>query len=99
MNEYEEKAQDAGVEAAKILTKALNNMSYENVSIKAFVNAITTSHRTLQQSTMRAILALIMEWASKEEEGCFDGRNEATVKFCKKIKELAIEENAYFPFI
>ncbi len=98
MTEHEEKVRQAGEDAANNLTKALNCMSYEKEVIEEFVKAITTNHRTLQQSTMRAMMALIMEWAAMGEKGHHDARNEATVKFCQKIKTLATEENAYFPF-
>ena len=99
MNEYEERANDAGKEAAEMLTKALNSMSYSKEVTKAFVESITHSHRTLQQVTMGTMMALIMAWAEMDENGCSDMRNEATVRFCSKIKELALFENAYFPFI
>jgi len=94
-----EKAIQGGAEAAGKLTKVLNIMSYEQEAIKGFVETITNSHRTLQQSTMRAMFALIMEWADMEEKGMHDPRNEATVKFCQEIKKIALEQNAYFPFI
>lgn len=95
MNEYEEKAFNQGVEAATIFTKALNSMSYDKEAIKGFVEKITTSHRTLQQSAMRAIFALLMEWADSSH----DERNEATVQFCQDVKKLAEEKNISFPFI
>jgi len=103
MNEYAQKSHDAGKEVASLLTSALNSMTYEKEVIEGFVHGITTSHRTLQQSTMRGIYALIMDWAEKEERGMFDARNEATVKFCKAVKALVEEnttsKNINFPFI
>lgn len=99
MNEHEEKAREAGRNAAKDFTKALNSMSYEKEVIEEFVKEITTSHRSLQQSTMRGVFALIIQWAKAGEDGQFDARNEATVKFCQEIKSIALEQNAYFPFV
>lgn len=98
MNEHEERARASGKKIADDLTKALNSMSYEEV-IEEFVKTITTSHRSLQQSTMRGVFALIMKWAWMESEGMFDDRNKATVRFCRDIKKLALEEDAHFPFI
>ena len=99
MNEFEEKAREAGQNAANDLTKALNSMSYEKEVTEGFVTALTNTHRSLQQSTMRSIFSLLMRWAEDEEVGKFDARNEATVKFCSKIKKLAEGENVHFPFI
>jgi len=99
MNEYQQKANDAGKEAGDILIKALNSMTYDDEAIKGFVDSLTHTHRTLQQASMRAIMALIMAWAEMDEKGCCDLRNEATVKFCSKIKALALEDNTYLPFI
>lgn len=99
MNEHEEKARKSGQEAAKLFTKALNSMSYEKEVIEEFVKEITTSHRSLQQSSMRGVFALLMQWADMGEAGQFDDRNKATVQFCQEIKKIALEENAYFPFI
>lgn len=95
MNEYELKANEAGSKAAEDLMKALNTMSYEKETIKGFVDTITRSHRTLQQSTMRSIFALMMQWADSH---C-DARNEATVKFCKNVKKMTADKNIHFPFI
>lgn len=99
MNEYEERARQSGKNVANDFTKALNSMSYEKEVIEEFVEEIATSHRTLQQSTMRGVFALIMHWAEAGEDGQFDARNEATVKFCQEIKKLALEQNACFPLI
>ena len=99
MNEYEEKANDKGKEIGDMLTKALNSMSYDKEVIKGFVDSITHSHRTLQQSSMRAVMALILAWAEMDENGHSDMRNEATLKFCSKVKKLALEDNTYLPFI
>ena len=94
--EYYEKGQKSGVE----LTASLNTMSYEKEVINGFVDAVTSQHRTIQQSSMRAIYALIMKWAEMEENNQYDLRNEATVKFCKKLKDTFNEENGiYLPFV
>ena len=99
MNEYQEDAQEKGKKIANELTSALNGMSYSKDVIECFVKGVTSSHRTLQQLSMGAIFSLMMRWAEMEESGCFDLRNEATVKFCKQVKELAEKENVAFPFI
>jgi len=98
-DEHIDKAIQGGSDAADKLTKILNVMSYEKEATQGFVDTIINSHRTIQQSTMRTVFALIMEWAKKGEEDVFDARNEATVKFSQAIKKLAIEQNISFPFI
>ncbi len=99
MEEWEEEAYNKGKDIGENLTKALNSMTYENEITRGFVDSITSSHRTLQQSAMRSIHVLIMKWASMEESGDYDPRNEATVKFCKAVKDNAELEPLHFPFI
>ena len=92
---YEEDAYDKGKKVASDLTKALNTMTYEKEVTRGFVDEIIQSHRTIQQSTMRAISSLIMRWADSSH----DARNQSTVEFCQKIKKMIEDENIYFPFI
>ena len=92
---YEEDAYDKGKKVASDLTKALNTMTYEKEVTRGFVDEIIQSHRTIQQSTMRAIYSLIMRWADSN----YDARNQSTVEFCQKIKKMIEDENIHFPFI
>lgn len=60
---------------------------------KAFAKRIACEHRTHQQSVMRAVAYLLDEFAKSEH----DGRNQATVEFCKEINPTL---NQYvFPYI
>jgi hypothetical protein len=97
--DYKQEAHEKGEQVAKDLSNALNSMSYDKEVIRGFVDKLTSEHRTLQQSSMRAISSLIMRWAEMEEKGYYDLRNEATVKFCKRVKEVMEAENISLPFI
>ena len=99
LKDYQKEADRKGQEAAEMLSRALNTMTYEKETIEGFVRGITNQHRSLQQGCMRAIYALIMEWASQQERGYFDLRNEETVKFCKAIKDCILPGNRNFPLI
>ena len=92
-------ATQEGAKLAKEFCRKINCMSTAEEFTSAFINAIMHEHRTLQQGVMRSIYNLILEWAKAEELGYYDGRNEATVKFCQSIKALAEKDNVAFPFI
>ena len=93
-------AEIEGKKIAKEFVNTLNSMTYEKDVARGFVEEVVNSHRTLQQSTMRAIYKLLEKWAEMKESGNFDARNEATVSFCSKVKEMAEKENlGHFPFI
>lgn len=98
-NQYQQEAYDKGSEIAQELTTALNSMTYEKEVIQGFVDQITKSHRTLQQSTMRAVSALIFRWAEMKDKGHYDLRNEATVNSCSIMKRSMEKENICIPFI
>lgn len=99
-SEYKKEFYEKGKNVASELSSVLNSMTYEEEVIKGFVEGITLQHRTLQQSSMRAILVLISEWAKMEENKRYDLRNEATVKMCKKIKDFLDKEDlTYLPFV
>jgi len=78
---------EKGKEIAKQFSDALNSFTPDNV-VKGFVEGITRNHRTLQQSSMDAIMSVIREWAKMYDEKCFDLRNEATCKLCKSIVDM-----------
>lgn len=97
VEDYREEAYNKGEKIAKELSDALNSMTFDKELINGFVDGITKQHRTLQQSSMRAIMALIKEWSEMAEKGYFDRRNEATVRFCQEIIEKCSINS--FPFI
>ena len=49
------------------------------------VEAIMQEHRTLQQLMFSMFMECIAEWATKDKDGRYDGRNEYTVKTCNQI--------------
>ena len=77
--------------AAHTFTSALNSFSFSN---QEFADEVVRSHRTIQQSAMRAILATIKAIA---EQKCFDDRNEASVMMARKIVEAV--DDMKLPFI
>ena len=97
LSDYKKEAYNKGEKVAKDLSNALNSMTFDKEVIKGFVDGLTKQHRTIQQSSMRAIYELIGRWAKMGEEGQFDDRNQATVQFCQEIMEKC-EKNS-FPFI
>lgn len=73
----------SGSEMAQMLDEFCNKADREDIA--AFVEQVTMrTHRTLQQAIMRLFIATIEAWATQKN---FDGRNEATIKLCKRIIE------------
>jgi phosphoenolpyruvate-protein kinase (PTS system EI component) len=95
--EYKDEAYNKGEKIAKDLSDALNSMTFDEEVVKGFVKGITTQHRTLQQSSMRAMFAVMYQFSKMCESGHFDARNKDTVEFCKRV----IDDNRdlYLPFI
>ena len=79
-------------EAMEVIVNATNTMGTEDEVVRGMVEGIENCHRTLQQSFMRCFAEAMKEYGDTR---FFDARNEASVKFAKKIGEM--EE--YFPFI
>jgi hypothetical protein len=70
--------------AADELVVAVNELSFD---VEAFAAAVRASHRTSQQAVMRAIVALLQQWADDAESGNFDLRNEDSVRLAKRIQD------------
>ena len=80
-----------GYIAGQLLMTAINGRSKE---CGDFIDAVLTSHRTLQQSFAgNIILAFITKVASMDERS-FDGRNECMKRFCDMLKK-AIDESDF----
>ena len=90
MSDYERAQKEEAQKAVRALSDFVNNMGHDP---KAFVEALSREHRTLQQSATSVMLAWF-EHLSKLEEGWYDLRNEASVQVAKKIWPI-VEEN-YF---
>lgn len=80
-------------ELASKLNDLVNNFNCEG-DCALLVNRMANNHRTLQQNTMRYIIApLILMWADSD---C-DERNKDTVELCRELKPIV--ERAHFAFI
>lgn len=71
--------------AAECLANAVNEISFDN---EAFAIAIGCQHRTLQQSVMRALVAVANQLSTGYDEGRYDLRNEAACKLAVEISKL-----------
>ena len=80
--------------ALSALSDACNSFSFKP---QKFAKGICFEHRTLQQKLCSMAVAIIKEMGS--EDYPYDGRNEASVKFCKKLVESGALDDAYFPCI
>lgn len=108
MNEeltYEERRQQANNDRDRRirdivsnLMDELNKMGSEEEVGKCFVNAISQTHRTLQQNFFRDILLVcIKNFARRYDDGQYDLRNEESCKIAKKL--MPIIKDAGLPFI
>lgn len=71
--------------AAECLANAVNEIGFDN---DAFAMAISCQHRTLQQSVMRALVAVANQLATNYAEGNYDLRNEAACQLAAEISKL-----------
>ena len=78
-------------EAMQTLIDSTNCMVGEKEMVQGMLDALLGSHRTLQQSFFR-VFAKTMDHYSHAH---YDLRNEASVEFAKKVKEL----DHHFPFV
>jgi hypothetical protein len=81
---------------ARGLSKMVNVMNNQK-AIEAFVNAVLTDHRTLQQSTFRVFMQLCAGWDKLWHEGRFDDRNRQTCEAAHKVMEAVVDMG--FPYI
>lgn len=95
MTDQELTATERAEKAARDLTNAVNDIGFE---LQTFASAVMDEHRTLQQSTFGAFLALVKAWAALPD-GRYDLRNEWTVQKSREIVELIGEYNLKPPFI
>lgn len=75
----------------------MNSVNPMGFSPEEFANAVTSSHRTLQQNAMKAMMACMTAWAEIADNGYYDLRNEATVLAAKKIVDATKDD--HIPFI
>lgn len=89
-----------GYIAGHLLMTAINGRSKE---CNDFIDAVLTSHRTLQQSFAGNVILAFIKKVSEMDERCFDGRNECMKRFCDMLRE-AIDKSDFngvtgLPFI
>ena len=85
--------------AYETISHSLNTMSSHKNIMKALLTCIIQDHRTLQQSFWELNFALIEEYGKLEEGRYSDGRNEASLRACKKIAKFIKDESIYLPLI
>jgi hypothetical protein len=71
--------------AAECLANSVNEINFDN---QAFAMAVGCQHRTLQQSVVRALVAVAHELATSYADGNYDLRNEAACKLAAEISKL-----------
>lgn len=71
--------------AAECLANAVNEINFD---YEAFAVAIRCQHRTLQQSVMRALVAVANQLATNYADGNYDLRNEAACMLAAEISKL-----------
>ncbi|MHA1972821.1 MAG: hypothetical protein ACTSW1_07505 [Candidatus Hodarchaeales archaeon] len=79
-------------EAFQTIVKATNSMGSTDHVAKQIAEKLQREHRTICQNTLRLMSEIIIEMAAVDST---DGRNEASINWCKKVAEIP----AYFPFI
>lgn len=77
--------------AMQEVTSAVNIMSEKELE-EGMLNALLDEHRTLQQSFFRVLHNVLEQYADTKY---YDLRNEASVEYAKKVREL----DHYFPLI
>lgn len=80
--------------AAKDLERALNDYDWNPA---LFAESTRYFHRTLQQTLIKTVVAII-RMVGSENYGT-DLRNRASHELCKRIVESGLLDDAYLPFI
>lgn len=88
-------AKERAQKAARDLTNAVNDMGFETAE---FAATVMNEHRTLQQNTFGAFLALVKAWAELPLDRQ-DLRNEWTCKKSREIVAALGEFNLKPPYI
>ena len=79
---------------AMLLEQSLNDYSW---SPKKFAESIGYIHKTLQQTLVRTIIAVIKEIGSEHQS--VDARNIASHKLCKRIIDSGLLDDCILPMI
>ena len=82
---------EAGRDAAKALSKALNGGSRDSITL-GFLDGMAREHRYLQDQTVWTLLVALAELAGPDLKDRTDARNECAIKACGLVRE-ALKEN------
>lgn len=85
---------------AEILANVYNQYGMGDFNLR-LAKALLTRHRTLQQSVIRAFVAVMVHISKLcAAMPCpTDPRNENAINFCKRLERLVEEEGVHFPLI
>lgn len=72
-----------------LATEIADSLNRFNFNTEEFCEQMMLEHRTLQQSFMRLIRDHC-KYVSEQPDYMFDGRNEASREFAKKVAEIEI---------
>lgn len=97
LGSYRATEEKNGVFLAEQIMRMLNMFGGGHAN-EAFMNHMTTNHRTLQQRFTAFCFVWIKICAEKEKSKDYDLRNEASVKLCRKIVDQ-FGDQMYLPFI
>jgi len=80
------------IAAAEQLSDAINEMGFD---AETFAKVLANDHRTLQQGTMRCMMAFVKLMAENYSNNFYDARNEASCKLASEIVKI----DSYLPNI
>ena len=95
LNLDKEEAQK-GIEIIETLTRLVNSLSLSGDLHKLMAIKLALTHRTLQQSTMRLLYGIIVEYSKSLEKMGTDLRNEDAKAFADRVAQM---EDVYFSLI
>jgi len=93
LHKAEKKKKEEVSEIMKQLVSATNTMGMDKAVASGIVEGLMNSHRTLQQSFVRALLLAFQEIAEKDPS--VDLRNEQALKVIKEIAKI----DSNLPFV
>lgn len=96
LDQYEVESVQKGKGLIKELTCLVNSMSLSDRVCEEMARQLACSHRTLQQSTMRLLYGIIVQYSKILETMGTDPRNEDAKKFADQVANL---KDVYFSLI
>lgn len=82
--------------AAEAMSMFLNRFG---IRVDDVVDHLAREHRTIQQRVTKFAVAWLERCAKMQDDGDFDGRNEASAGLGKKFVERTTEQERAMPFI